>query len=83
MSHRGVALRGLFVIDKEGVIQHSTINNLAIGRSVDKTMITIQALQFVQENPFHKLKLLLNLLDDNYLLLISNESRKIYQEICW
>ncbi|KAL8101032.1 hypothetical protein AgCh_033059 [Apium graveolens] len=39
---QGVALRGLFVIDKEGVIQHSTINNLAIGRSVDKTMITIQ-----------------------------------------
>jgi peroxiredoxin (alkyl hydroperoxide reductase subunit C) len=48
---QGVALRGLFIIDKEGVIQHSTINNLAIGRSVDETMRTLQALQFVQENP--------------------------------
>ncbi|XP_021289418.1 2-Cys peroxiredoxin BAS1, chloroplastic [Herrania umbratica] len=48
---QGVALRGLFIIDKEGVIQHSTINNLAIGRSVDETMRTLQALQYVQENP--------------------------------
>ncbi|KAG6770338.1 hypothetical protein POTOM_026016 [Populus tomentosa] len=47
----GVALRGLFIIDKEGVIQHSTINNLAIGRSVDETKRTLQALQYVQENP--------------------------------
>ncbi|CAN0879422.1 2-Cys peroxiredoxin BAS1-like, chloroplastic [Linum grandiflorum] len=48
---QGIALRGLFIIDKDGVIQHSTINNLAIGRSVDETMRTLQALQFVQENP--------------------------------
>jgi peroxiredoxin 2/4 len=31
----GVALRGLFIIDKDGVIQHSTINNLSFGRSVE------------------------------------------------
>ncbi|KAG8070928.1 hypothetical protein GUJ93_ZPchr0006g41533 [Zizania palustris] len=48
---QGIALRGLFIIDKEGVIQHSTINNLAIGRSVDETMRTLQALQYVQDNP--------------------------------
>ncbi|CBI30370.3 hypothetical protein VitviT2T_012459 [Vitis vinifera] len=48
---QGVALRGLFIIDKEGIIQHATINNLAIGRSVDETMRTLQALQYVQENP--------------------------------
>ena len=51
IEDQGIALRGLFIIDKEGVIQHSTINNLAIGRSVDETMRTLQALQFVQENP--------------------------------
>ncbi|RID80761.1 hypothetical protein BRARA_A03398 [Brassica rapa] len=45
---QGIALRGLFIIDKEGVIQHSTINNLGIGRSVDETMRT---LQYIQENP--------------------------------
>ncbi|OVA07116.1 Alkyl hydroperoxide reductase subunit C/ Thiol specific antioxidant [Macleaya cordata] len=48
---QGIALRGLFIIDKEGIIQHSTINNLAIGRSVDETMRTLQALQYVQDNP--------------------------------
>ena len=41
---QGVALRGLFIIDKEGVIQHSTINNLAIGRSVDETLRTLQVI---------------------------------------
>ncbi|RAL41635.1 unnamed protein product [Cuscuta campestris] len=48
---QGIALRGLFIIDKEGFIQHTTINNLAIGRSVDETLRTLQALQYVQENP--------------------------------
>ncbi|KAJ0969692.1 hypothetical protein J5N97_022569 [Dioscorea zingiberensis] len=48
---QGIALRGLFIIDKEGVIQHSTINNLAIGQVLMKTMRTLQALQYVQENP--------------------------------
>ncbi|XP_071910745.1 uncharacterized protein [Coffea arabica] len=38
----GIALRGLFIIDKEGVIQHATINNLAIGRSVDESLRTLQ-----------------------------------------
>ena len=31
----GIALRGLFIIDPQGVIMHSTINNLPVGRSVD------------------------------------------------
>ncbi|KAK9755479.1 hypothetical protein RND81_01G028400 [Saponaria officinalis] len=48
---QGIALRGLFIIDKEGIIQHSTINNLGIGRSVDETLRTLQALQYVQDNP--------------------------------
>lgn len=47
----GIALRGLFIIDKEGVLQHATINNLAFGRNVDETLRTLQALQHVQNNP--------------------------------
>ena len=47
----GVALRGLFIIDKDGVIQHSTINNLSFGRSVDETLRTLKALQYVQSHP--------------------------------
>jgi peroxiredoxin 2/4 len=47
----GIALRGLFIIDKEGIIQHSTINNLSFGRSVDETLRTLQAIQYVQSHP--------------------------------
>ncbi|MCF2972151.1 peroxiredoxin [Synechococcus sp. Nb3U1] len=47
----GVALRGLFIIDKEGIIQYSTINNLAFGRSVDETLRILQAIQYVQTHP--------------------------------
>jgi peroxiredoxin (alkyl hydroperoxide reductase subunit C) len=32
----------LFIIDKEGIIQHATINNLAVGRSVEETLRTLQ-----------------------------------------
>ena len=47
----GVALRGLFIIDREGIIQHSTINNLSFGRSVGETLRTLKAIQHVQNNP--------------------------------
>ncbi|RMF22180.1 MAG: peroxiredoxin [Cyanobacteria bacterium J083] len=47
----GVALRGLFIIDKEGIIQHATINNLSFGRSVDETLRTLKAIQYVQTHP--------------------------------
>lgn len=47
----GVALRGLFIIDKEGVIQHATVNNLSFGRSVDETLRVLQAVQYVQSHP--------------------------------
>lgn len=51
LSDEGVALRGLFIIDKEGVVQHATINNLAFGRNVEETLRTLQAIQYVQDNP--------------------------------
>ncbi len=47
----GIALRGLFIIDQDGVIQHATINNLAFGRNVEETLRTLQAIQYVQANP--------------------------------
>ncbi|KAG7376992.1 hypothetical protein PHYPSEUDO_012347 [Phytophthora pseudosyringae] len=46
----GVALRGLFIMDKEGVLQQITVNNMPIGRSVDETLRLIKALQFVEEH---------------------------------
>lgn len=44
----GVALRGLFIIDKDGILQHSTINNMSFGRNVDEVLRTLQAIQYVQ-----------------------------------
>jgi len=46
----GVALRGLFIIDPDGVVQHATINNLAVGRSVDETLRVLKAFQFTREH---------------------------------
>eukprot|EP00775_Hariotina_reticulata_P001363 gene1363-1704_t len=51
LTQEGVALRGLFIIDKEGVVQHATINNLAFGRNVDETIRILQAVQYTQSNP--------------------------------
>ena len=47
----GVALRGLFIIDPDGVIQHATVNNLSFGRSVEETLRTLKAIQYVQTHP--------------------------------
>ena len=47
----GVALRGLFIIDPDGVIMQSTINNLPVGRSVDETLRLLQAFQHIRKNP--------------------------------
>lgn len=51
LSDDGIALRGLFIIDKQGVIQHATVNNLGFGRSVDETLRVLQAIQYIQANP--------------------------------
>jgi peroxiredoxin 2/4 len=48
---QGVALRGLFIIDRAGILQYATINNLSFGRSVDETLRVLQAIQHVQTNP--------------------------------
>lgn len=51
LTDQGQALRGLFIIDKEGLLQHSVVNNLDFGRSVHETLRTLQAIQYVQSNP--------------------------------
>lgn len=47
----GTALRGLFLIDPDGVIRHSTVNDVAVGRSVDETLRVLQAFQHVRNQP--------------------------------
>jgi alkyl hydroperoxide reductase subunit AhpC len=46
----GIALRGLFLVDKGGVVRHVTINDLPIGRSVDEALRVLDALQFFEKN---------------------------------
>lgn len=46
----GVAFRASFLIDKVGVIQHSTVNNLPLGRNVDEMLRLVDALQFSEEH---------------------------------
>ena len=45
IEDKGVALRGLFVIDPEGVLRYAVIHDLNVGRSADETLRVIQALQ--------------------------------------
>lgn len=45
-----VALRGLFLIDKEGVVQHALINNLPLGRSVAEAIRILDALQYTEQH---------------------------------
>ena len=45
IAERGIALRGLFVIDPEGVLRYKVVHDLNIGRSVEETLRVIQALQ--------------------------------------
>ncbi len=46
----GVALRASFLIDKEGIVQHQVVNNLALGRDVDEMIRLVDALQFTVEH---------------------------------
>jgi peroxiredoxin (alkyl hydroperoxide reductase subunit C) len=45
-----VSLRGLFLIDKEGVVRHSLINDLPLGRNVDEALRLVDALQFTEKH---------------------------------
>ena len=45
-----IAYRGLFLIDKAGVVRHQLINDLPLGRSVDEVLRIVDALKFVEEN---------------------------------
>ncbi len=45
-----VALRGLFLIDQEGVIRHSVVNDLPLGRSVDEALRLLDALRHTEEH---------------------------------
>jgi peroxiredoxin (alkyl hydroperoxide reductase subunit C) len=44
-----VALRGLFIIDRQGIVRHALVNDLPLGRNVDEAIRILEALQFVEQ----------------------------------
>jgi len=46
----GVAYRGLFLIDKDGIVRHQVVNDLPLGRSVDEALRLVDALQFFEKH---------------------------------
>jgi peroxiredoxin (alkyl hydroperoxide reductase subunit C) len=44
------AYRGLFLIDKQGIVRHQVVNDMPLGRSIDETLRMVDALQFYEEN---------------------------------
>lgn len=45
VEEEGLALRGLFIIDPEGIIRYAVIHDLNVGRSVDETLRVLKALK--------------------------------------
>ncbi|MBI2569603.1 MAG: peroxiredoxin [Candidatus Schekmanbacteria bacterium] len=48
LEEAGIALRGLFLIDREGVLRHMVVNDLPLGRSVEEAIRVLDALKFVE-----------------------------------
>lgn len=46
----GIAYRGLFLIDKEGIVRHQVVNDLPLGRNIDEALRMIDALHFHQKH---------------------------------
>jgi peroxiredoxin (alkyl hydroperoxide reductase subunit C) len=53
LEEEGVALRGLFLVNPDGIIMHTTINNLSVGRSVNEAKRVLKAFQFVTSHEGH------------------------------
>jgi len=45
-----VALRGLFLIDKQGIVRHALVNDLPLGRNVDEALRVLDALRFTEQH---------------------------------
>jgi peroxiredoxin 2/4 len=49
-EEEGIALRGVFIIDKANIIQSSQINNLSLGRNINEVLRLVDALMFVESH---------------------------------
>lgn len=46
----GIALRGLFLIDRDGIVRHQTVNDLPLGRSTEEALRIVDAWQYFEEH---------------------------------
>ena len=46
LTDEGITYRGTFLIDREGIVRHQSINDLGLGRNIDETLRIVDALQF-------------------------------------
>jgi len=51
LTEEGLALPGVFIIDKEGIIQYYNVNNLLCSRSISELIRILQSIQYVKKNP--------------------------------
>jgi len=51
LTEEGLALPGVFIIDKEGIIQYYTVNNLLCSRSISELIRILESIQYVKKNP--------------------------------
>lgn len=49
-AEEGIAYRGLFLIDKEGIVRHQVVNDLPLGRSIDEALRILDALIYFEEH---------------------------------
>ena len=50
LSDESIALRGLFLIDKDGIVRHQLVNDDGLGRNVDEALRLLTALQFTEQH---------------------------------
>jgi len=50
IEDKGVALRGTFLIDRDGIVRHQLVNDLPLGRNADEAIRMVDALQFHEEH---------------------------------
>ncbi|HOS63958.1 MAG TPA: peroxiredoxin, partial [Candidatus Latescibacteria bacterium] len=50
IEDEGVALRGLFIIDRDGIVRIQIVNDLGIGRNIEEVLRLLKALQYTEEH---------------------------------
>ncbi|MBM9613118.1 peroxiredoxin [Desulfobulbus rhabdoformis] len=50
LLEEGIALRGTFLIDRDGIVRHAVVNDLPLGRNIDEALRMVDSLQFHEKH---------------------------------